>query len=509
MQPSKTPSLHDFIDDEMLRAPLLFDQVVDAVVEQWRQTMGGSSTRPGMDAARMLQNHRADLVSVAVRSLRQQVTSGPPPSGPAGTPTPSGSGARLELSLIGDDEVTADIEISRAVERVKSMAEFELRELQAYTSALVGDFNVSKDTNPFRPEAYVRSLWEGAQTLPCNRTTQAAFLHEAADPLARTLRQGYAAACSRLDDQGVEPAVYRTIVVSPGVRGASAEQTLITGVSLQDLRDSLPAPLDEAPLSSPGAAGGAQPIDQQLVDLLSRLFDAIQTDRHLGPDCLALILRLHPTALRLAVHDTSMLDRYDHPVWRFMDRLAFGISTAHVIEQERWLSFGRQLVDHLVGDGAADTPRFEWALGRVDAYERHCFERAVLVAQPEITNLQLRTGRTAPPIDVGTMDTVPAELLPEPTSMEQLPAVPSLSLRPGEHLRAYLQGDWRQMQLLWTDEPGEVWLLADASAPRHWALRHSAVDRLAAEKLAAPVQVRSLIRSAAERMLRTMPPAPR
>jgi len=507
MQPPRTPTLNEFVDDEMLRAPLLFDQVTDAVVELWRQTMGGA-LRHGTDTARVLQNHRGDLVAHAVRSLRQQIRStqgAAAPTSAAIAPPP----ARLELSLIGEDEVAADIEVSRAVERVKSMAEFELRELQAYTSALVGDFNVSKDTNPFRPEAYVRALWDGAQSLPLNRGAQAAFLHDAADPLARTLRQGYAAACTRLDEQGVEPAVYRTIVVSPSSRGPSAEQTLAFGVSLQEIRDSLPMPLDEPTSSAQGALGGGPRVDQQLVDLLSRLFDAIQSDRHLTPACLALLLRLHPTALRLAVHDTTMLDDYDHPVWRFMDRLAFGISTAHVIEHDRWLSFARQLVDHLVGDGAADTARFEWALSRIEAYERHCFERAVLVAQPEITNLQLATDRSAQPIDVGTMDTVPAELLPDASASATTPAATSLQLRPGQHMRAYLQGDWRQLQLLWTDELGEVWLLADAAAPRHWALRLSAVERLAAEKLAIPLRPRSLVRSAADRMLRSMPPTPR
>jgi hypothetical protein len=495
-------TLQDFVDDEMLRAPLLFDQVVDAVVEQWRQAMGGG-LRQTVDTARVLQNQRSDLVSEAVRSLRRQVQANRTAAAPAAAPP---APARLELSLIGEDEVTADIEVARAVERVKSMAEFELRELQAYTSALVGDFNVSKDTNPFRPETYVRALWEGAQRLPLSRSAQAAFLHDAADPMARTLRQGYAAACTRLDDQGVEPAVYRTIVVSPTGRGLSPEQTLAVGVSLQDIRDSLPVPLDEPTPSAHAVLGVGPRIDPQLIDLLSRLFDAIQSDRNLSPACLALLLRLHPTALRLAVQDTTMLDDYDHPVWRFMDRLAFGIATAHVLEQERWLNFARQLVDHLVGDGAADTARFEWALSRVEAYERHCFERAALLAQPEITNLQLATDHSAQAIDIGTMDTVPAELLPEAGPAQTAAAHPRLILRPGEHMRAYLQGDWRLLQLLWMDGMGEVWLLADAAAPRHWALRQSAIERLAAEQLALPLRPRSLVRSAADRMLRSMPP---
>lgn len=503
MQPKRTPTLQDFVDEEMLRAPLLFDQVVDAVTEQWRQAMG-TGLRHAVDAPRVLQNHRGELVAEAVRTLRQQIQA----NRAAATPSPStpAAPARLELSLIDEDAVTADIEVSRAVERVKSTAEFELRELQAFTSALVGDHNVSKDTNPFRPEAYVRALWAGAQCLPLSRGAQAALLHDAAEPLARTLRQGYAAACSRLEDQGVEPAVYRTIVVSPSVRISAVEPPAQAPVSLHEIRDSLPMPLEQPTPSVMGSFGSGQRVDQQLIDLLSRLFDAIQSDRSLSPACMALLLRLHPTALRLAVQDTSMLDDYDHPVWRFMDRLAFGIATAHVIELDRWLHFARQLVDHLVSDGAADTARFEWALGRIEAYERHCFERALLVAQPEITNLQLASDASAHAIDIGTMDTVPAELLPEIGPAQAPAPAPAIVLRPGEHMRAYLQGDWRLLQLLWMDGSGETWLLADAAAPRHWALRLRAIERLAAEQLALPLRPRSLVRSAAERVLRAMPP---
>ena len=56
-----------------------------------------------------------------------------------------------------------------------------------YTSALVNDANVSRDTNPFRPERMVRALWEGVQQLPMARPLMAAFL--LASGLAMALAQ--------------------------------------------------------------------------------------------------------------------------------------------------------------------------------------------------------------------------------------------------------------------------------------------------------------------------------
>lgn len=504
---SKRPTLQDFVEDEMLRAPLLFDQVVDAVHEQWRQSMG-PQTRQGGDAARVLQMNRSELVSQAVRALRSSIKAEISRAAPSPTATPAAP-MKLELSLIDEEAVNSDIEISRAIERIKSTAEFELRELQAYTSALVGDFNVSRDNNPFRPEIYVRALWDGVQAVPLNRSAQVAILHDAATPLARTLRQSYAGACTRLEDQGIEPAMHRTIVVTPTLRGGVDSSAPITvSHSLQELRESLPMPLDglEDPVEEP-VVPAAPRIDQQLIELLSRLFDAIQSDRMLPPDCVPLMLRLHPTVLRLAVQDASMLDDYDHPVWRLMDRLAFMLDTVQVSEFERALNFARQLVEHLVADGAADNARFQWALGRIAAFERHGFDRAVLQAQPEITQLQLAMDETSEPIDIGTMDTVPAELLPEEDGPSAASAsVPDelLSLQPGAHVRAYLQGEWRLLQLLWVDRAGESWLMRDTSASRHWALRLRAIERLFAEQLAAELKPRSLIRSAAGRVLRTM-----
>ncbi|MBI3368567.1 MAG: DUF1631 family protein [Burkholderiales bacterium] len=499
---SRRPTLQDFVDDEMLRAPLTFDQAVDAVYEQWRKAMGVQG-RLGSDMARLLQNHRGDLVQEAVRSLRGHVQaeigrgSGAAAATTTATPAPP---KKLELSLIDEDEVTADIELARTIERVKSTAEFELRELQAYTSALVDDVNVARDTNPFRPDGYVRALWQGAQTLPISRAAQATFLRDAAEPLARMLRQGYAAACTRLEEQGVEPAMHRTIVVVGNTTRSGRELSNGTPSghgTLHGLRDSMPATLDVE--LEPAAS---TPVDQQLIELLSRLFDAIQSDDSVPVAAKGLLLRLHSSALRVALRDPAMLDAYEHPVWRFMDRLSFMFQTAPASDIERCRTIATQLVDQVVGDGTQDASRFAWALARLDAIEHHLLEQAVRAAEPEISRLQAAADTASMPIDVGTMDTVPAELMPAESPAAA--AKPSITLLPGDRLRAYLQGEWRMLQAMWCDSHGDSWLLRDIEADRHWALRQRALDRLAEVDLAAVMKVRSLVRRAADKVLNTV-----
>jgi Protein of unknown function (DUF1631) len=181
------PTLLDFCDDELLRAPLTFDLAVDAVIDRWRNTTS-ISRRHEYDAVRVLQRHRTELVGNAVRDLRGNVAAEVAGRQAAADPSQPPTSRRLELSLIEDDEVSADIEISRSVELIKSEAEAELRHLLSLTSALVNDLNVSRDTNPFRPDSFVRSLWQGVSGMPLSRTLQAAFMRDSAAPLAGILR---------------------------------------------------------------------------------------------------------------------------------------------------------------------------------------------------------------------------------------------------------------------------------------------------------------------------------
>jgi hypothetical protein len=495
---SHRPSLQDFVDDELLRAALTMDQVVDAVIEQWRR-FTPAAARMSTDPVRLLTQHRSDLVRDAVRELRARAAA--EMGGPTVNRSASATAApaKLELALIGEDEVSVDVEVSRAVELVKSSAEFELRELQAFTSALVDDINVARDTNPFRPETFVRSLWVGVGGVPMSRALQAAFMREAAEPLSRHLRQSYAAACTRLESQGVQPAAYRTIVLSVTSRGYGGNpgQATLDPQQLAELRQSMPMPLDEGPALAALSGRSMPGVDPQLVELITRLFDAMQASSRMPVAAIPLVMRLQACTMRAAVREPNMLETYDHPVWRFMDKLAFMIEVAPATEVDRCVAFARQLVDHLAADGLGTTARFEWGMGRLQAFESHLLEQGIKAAMPAIEHIRSEIDTDHQPLDVGTLDTVPAEL------MDNLPP-PSpapLSLKPGDRLRAYLHGDWRKLQLLWCDVANDHWLLRDIATDQTWVLRQRALDRLVAEHLARVYRPRSLVREAATRVL--------
>jgi hypothetical protein len=531
------PTQQDFIDDELLRAPLTFDSVIDTVLAQWRPRLRSHNRLDG-DPVRALQLHRGDLVAEAMRGLRtaaladlqaSQARSLKPLSTPP-APAPPGSQTRarpdppgpLALSLIDEDDVAVDIEIARCTQTIRQMAEAELRELHTFTSALVNDLNVARDTNPFRPERFVRALWAGLQQVPLSQPMLTAFLHEAAVPLAEALRRGYASASQRLADQGVTPAAHRTIVYGGGTAWGVDLTRYRPPANLQTLHDSMPTPLDALAATDVGA-DTAQPRraplpattdgpDPQLIELVARLFTAIQDDRALAPQTTLLLERLQPTVLRLALHDATPLDTYDHPVWRFMDHLANDLECSAPAHQARLLGLCRNLVDHLAAATPPEGSHFSWAIVRLAAARRHALAQALAAAAPQIERLQricraeASNATATMPLDIGTLDTVPADLMPDdgPPGARASTASQIQASQPGTCLRTYLQGEWRQLTCLWQDSGHELLLLAEPAGDRLWALRQAAFARLLAEGLARPMHVRSLVRRAADKVLRAL-----
>ena len=545
---SPQPTLHTYVDEELLRAPMTLDIVIDAVLAQWRLRMPLHSRQDG-DPARLLQQHRDELVGAALAQLRTtaQADLTQRPGLPGALASGPGKALRgNDLSLIDEDDVAIDIEIARCTEAVKLQAETDLRTLQTYTLALVDDLNVSRDTNPFRPDRFVRALWVGVQVLPLSRPVMAAFLHEAAQPLAAGLQRTYQAAWMRLADQGVEPAAHRTII-APGASiggwgGNSARYRPPAG--LESLRGSLPSaatstwssalptlpmPIVGADLASQPARSGSAPqldagqpalrsavapglpaaTNPELIDLLSRLFDTIQQQFNLAPDTVALLQRLQPAALRLALRDPSVLDTYEHPLWRFMDHLVHNIQTSGAGQRPRLVGLGRNLVDHLSNVDTSAQQGFAWALERLMAAQRHSLAQATASAAPAIDKLRRQVRADAPattstmPLDIASLDTVPAELMTEPAAARPASSVLAADgLRVGTVIRAYLQSDWRTLQALWQDDGHELALLLEPATDRLFALRQAALARLLAEGLAQPLRVRSLVRRAADRVLR-------
>lgn len=550
------PARQRFVDDELMRLPMVADQVLDAT---FRALHEGLPTMPMSDRAivgELMQAGppaRGRMVERFVLSVREQVRQELAGERPAGAATIAGGG--LSLALLDEDAVAADVEVSHAIQAINSVAEHELRELGTYTSALAGDPDVSRDHNPFGAATYARAMWEAAQQLPLAKGYQARLLRHAAQPLAQVLRKVFAGACARLESQGVEPALHRTLILAAGARTSRpSESWQGQDPTLTEVRASLPMSLDAAEPSSQVPLESAiadteralralpadapptvraqllesqrarlvrharSPLDRQAIELLSRLFEAMLGDPRIARDIRAVLARLQPAALRLVLRDASALDDYTHPVWRFMDQVAH-LAALHAEgspARESVLQLGERLIDGMAREPAPDAQLYRRGLEQLLVDDQARFDARLQRAAPDVAAMQAIEDRLAVdtaaglstglgPLDEGQLDTVPADLLdslPVPSGSRPDSADWVASRRPGEWLRVFSGGVWQRVQLLAVGRHADAFLFGREQGDDTLALRRRALERLHTEGLAHPLHVRSMLRSAAVQVMR-------
>lgn len=544
--PPVSPLLRQFVDDELLRAPMVYDQLVEATADAVRRAMPAMNpVQRGAvaDLAQALQTRRAHMADYALHSLREQVQAElarTEPSAAAGAKVPAKPRA---LSLVDEDEVAVDVELSHTIETVKSEAEYELRELQTFVAALVGDLDMSRDHNPFRAETWARAVWASAQALPLSRGHQVAFMRRASKPLAQLLRTSYAASTSRLEGMGVEPAAYRTMILPSGSRrnARGGVETTFTP-DLYRMSETMPAPLDglerpasgisyegqarSAPGPAPAAASGehwseiargtTQRADRQAIELVSRLFEAMLADSRVPPDVTLLISRLHGPAMRLALRDRTLLDHSRHPLWRFVNLLVFAAQMSpDEGDPERFqlLRLTQATIDQLSSEQVQNTAVYRWALERLEAFLAKRTQRRLAGVATQIGSLQKLEAAHANdqgppstmsgPLDHHQLDTVPAEF------MDTMPPADETSdaanewltrLKAGDWVRMFFQGRWVQAQLLWPGERREFFLFGDGASDATWAVRRNALIMMYGNGLAKTLKLRSIVGSAAAKV---------
>lgn len=493
------PSLPQFIDDELARAPLLMQEVLQGVA--------ALPAGPGQvllpDVQRLVHLYRAEMVSSFARRLAGLLR----PAAPGVRPVHG----RCTLSLVEEATVQTDVELSRCAQALSAATEFELRELRAFTSALVGDLHVARDTNPLRPELYVRALWSAIGELPASTGLQIAFLRSATAPLAKALRMAYASACTRLEDAGVTPSSYRTIVTATQSR--SWHQRHPPPPTLEKLRQQLPGTPAETAAVLPGAADAHA--------LLPRIFDAIREGSGLAPEVQALLQRVQPVALRVARQDPTTLDAYTHPMWEFIDRLAFLAelhSSPSDAQRQQLLAQAGTLVTAMASEEQPDAASFRWALKRLATQAQQQFDERLKAAADAIHMLETLGPSIPPtsaesgmslPLDAHTLGTVNADLLADAqaTAAAQPPQESEEAdtwldaQQATAWARMFIDGHWRVLQLLW--QADDLWLFGETGGSHQtWAFRRSALQRLHAEGLLRGMQPRSLVRRAAARLMR-------
>ncbi len=444
---SVPPLLQHFVNDELNRSADLISKTCTATLEQLRQPrdhlLTSSERQHYFELVQVLQQQQGVYQKTFVEALRRLVLADMAPA----TPAEAAANFRTSgLQLMDETRVESDIEISRAIQQIDNAAEWELRELQTFTSTLRGQAHVTAESNPLRPQSYARALSEAAAALPITTVQQSILLRVSATVIGSLLRTAFAAASTRLETQGVEPGIYRTVVIAPGAgRDAPPEMDVTRPGALDGLMRSMPGGVDTGGPTTAGSGGepkrralptttpaleqallrveellrrmptgdaaaavaapaplrlahhraalmatAGETVDRQIIELLSRLFETILSDRALPSALQGVIARLQVSALRIALLDPSMLDAYDHPVWQLLDRIV-ATATAYPHPYDTRLIALQEFCDKLVQQMAAapqqDSALYRHSLGRLDAFLADQLRRQQREAEPSVETL--------------------------------------------------------------------------------------------------------------------------
>lgn len=379
------PQLQRFVDDELARAPALIERCQAGTLTLLRDGKNSgllaSERAHHFALVEALQRQSASYQRSFVESLRKRVLDELEQQQDA--PGVDAGFALAGLELMDESRVEVDIEISRAMQLIDTTAEWELRELQTFTSTLVGQTHVSAESNPFRPLVYASALWDAACTVTPTQAQRATLLRVSAGVAAGLLKNAWAAASTRLEAQGVEPGVYRTVLLASGSvpgrqaaplvaqapnaiaalladmpgtslrRGTAGGQTPQVDLDLDGgtvgaefeqalkqldsaLHDLAANPPANAPTEREEAAAAAKRLnshraaviasagvsnERRIIELLTRLFDTLLSDSQLPAAFHAPVARLQVPAMRLALRDRELLESTQHPLWQLLDRI--------------------------------------------------------------------------------------------------------------------------------------------------------------------------------------------
>lgn len=449
------PLLQRFVDDELGRAPALIERTLAGTLQLLRNSNDNTlhASERGLHFALVEALQRSSLVYQGgfVESLRLLVHDAL--SEQQGGWAPGVVGGLGTLELMDETRVDVDIEISRAMQLIDTTAEWELRELQTFTSTLLGQNHVSADSNPLRPLLYATALWEAACLVVATPVHRATLLRVSAGVTAGLLKNAWAAACTRLEAQGVVPSIYRTVLLAPGdvperradfagvpqpgamaallasmPTGWAGERPGASGAPVSSGRtapatagslgaefeqalarlDELLRHLPEQPeaASQEGAAALAKRLsmhraalvasasattDRQIIELMSRVFDALVSDLQLRAEYRSVLVRLQVSVLRVALRDPQVLGTNEHAVWAFIDRVGQAgalLPQAADPRGQALLNCCQGLAEELARAAEPDTALYRSARERLELFLTEQLQAQLLAAQPALDALQ-------------------------------------------------------------------------------------------------------------------------
>lgn len=324
-----------------------------------------------------------------------------------------------ELSLMDDSAVDALVAADRIGKALAHGCEWELRDVESFVGALLNDAEAGPDRNPVRPEVVARALMRAVDELTDQASLRQTLSEEITRSLSLQMKLCYADLAVQFRQHGLKAQDLRALTSESSPRaGAEAAGTAAGGEAapaapgepgaapapigargglghvepvvmdlLRRLHGASPA-ISLAALADPSAAAAMPgnliqlhrdelrqathtPLDHMVIDVVASLFDAILADPKVPPQMARLLGRLQLPVLRAALGDTSFFAKRNHPVRRFVNRLASLACSFEDFGRDPGLSFLKrvsELVEEIAGGDFERIKTYENQLDQLDAF---------------------------------------------------------------------------------------------------------------------------------------------
>lgn len=401
---------NDHVQDQLGRAPELAHRIVVRTQAVLRDSSSDLSLAQDRNllfgVAEAVQARRADFELALAQHLQDEIraTQGEGPGG-----------RKLheltidQLTLVDENQAEQDIEIARTVQLIDLVAEWELRDLQACTSALQGDATPRPHTNPLRPAVFARALGAATRALPLSAGERNMLLRVAGRVLADCLREHYRDVSASLKSLGCQPVPFKALTHprrSPPPSGLIVTQS----GALESLLDRMPLP--PPPPAAPAPTGGAltfgalsRRLDEindpqglaarrseaQVSRLLSTLFQQMQADAEVPSPIRQLIGQMEPVLQRAARQDSWVLRSDQHPAWRLINQMAAyaaGYSESEAVALRGFLAFMQPRIARMLPEPGPGSVELEATLKEMQQFIVSQSQAAVQQAPQAVARLR-------------------------------------------------------------------------------------------------------------------------
>ena len=154
-----------------------------------------------------------------------------------------------ELKLVEDSALEEDVVVSRLAGKMKNAAEWELQDLNARMSFLMGREDPDETINPLRPELFCRALGQACNELDADHQTRMEVMRVFETALSERVRTVYHELNARLIQRNVLPRIKLRTIPKPSNRPAAK-----SGAS--DVADGTAGGGGGGAAGGPGNAGG-------------------------------------------------------------------------------------------------------------------------------------------------------------------------------------------------------------------------------------------------------------